>query len=103
MMAAEISGLENPVRAKILATVDGVERLKIVLKELEQKISMVQAKKLTDQITGENDESSKDLKVSSFVHYNVDISHVCLFSVYLIYSPNKCLRSKLIAAILARS
>lgn len=63
MMAAEISGLENPVRAKILATVDGVERLKVVLKELEQKISMVQAKKLTDQITGENDESSKDLKV----------------------------------------
>ena len=67
MMAAEISGLDNPVRTRILATVDGVERLKVVLKELEQKISMVQAKKLTEQITGENDESSKDLKVSSFI------------------------------------
>lgn len=63
MLAAEFGGLDNDVRREILLTVDGVNRLRIVLEALEKKISLVQAKKLTADIVEKSDESSKDLKV----------------------------------------
>ena len=70
MLAAEFGGLENDIRNQILVTVDGVERLRIVLEALEKKISLVQAKKLTDSIVEKSDESSKDLKVRLVFSFN---------------------------------
>lgn len=64
LMGGEMAGLENSERRAILTTRNGVERLRLVLQKLEEKISMVQAKKLTDDIVGKSDEDSKDLKVS---------------------------------------
>ena len=63
MLAAEFGGLENDLRRKILVTVDGTQRLRVVLEALEQKISLVQAKKLTNDIVEKSDEGSKDLLV----------------------------------------
>jgi predicted DNA-binding protein YlxM (UPF0122 family) len=63
IMAAEIAGLDNDVRKKILTTVDGVARLRVVLAEAEKKISLVQAKKITKEIMQKNDQESKELKV----------------------------------------
>lgn len=63
MLAAEFGGFDNDIRKKMILTVDGVERLRIVVEALEKKISLVQAKKLTEDITGQSDEDSKDLRV----------------------------------------
>mmetsp|Transcript_6134 Transcript_6134/g.9015 ORF Transcript_6134/g.9015 Transcript_6134/m.9015 type:complete len:212 (-) Transcript_6134:158-793(-) len=63
IMAAEFAGLENDTRRKILSSVDGVGRLRVVLAAAEKRISMVQAKKLTEEITNDTDEGSKDLLV----------------------------------------
>ncbi len=63
MLAAEFGGLDNDVRREMLLTLDGVNRLRIVLEAMEKKISLVQAKKLTADIVEKSDESSKDLKV----------------------------------------
>jgi hypothetical protein len=61
MLAAEFAGVGNDIREQILMTTNGVERLRIVLKEIEKVISMVSVAKLTEEITEQND--SKDLKV----------------------------------------
>jgi hypothetical protein len=61
MLAAEFAGVGNDIREQILITTNGVERLRIVLKEIEKVISMVSVAKLTEEITEQND--SKDLKV----------------------------------------
>jgi hypothetical protein len=61
MLAAEFAGVGNDIREQILVTTNGVERLRIVLKEIERVISMVSVAKLTEEITEQND--SKDLKV----------------------------------------
>jgi len=65
IMAAEFAGLDNNVRRKVLTMVDGVERLRLVLREAEKKIGMVQAKKLTEEIVDKSDEGSKDLQVGA--------------------------------------
>jgi len=65
IMATEFAGLDNDVRKNVLTMVDGVARLRIVLKEAEKRISMVQAKKITEEIVEQNDEGSKDLQVGS--------------------------------------
>ena len=65
IMATEFAGLDNEVRKSVLTMVDGVARLRIVLKEVEKRISMVQAKKITEEIVGQNDEGSKDLQIGS--------------------------------------
>ncbi len=67
MFAAEFGGLDNEVRKNILVTLDGVKRLMIVLEGLEKKISLVQAKKLTEGIVEKSDESSKDLMVCKYM------------------------------------
>ena len=74
MMAAEIVVLENPVRRKMLQTVNGLQRLKFVLKEVKQALGMARARKMAEQITDTSDESSKDLKVSVKV---VTCCHFC--------------------------
>ena len=65
IMATEFAGLDNDVRKNVLTMVDGVARLRIVLKEAEKRISMVQAKKITEEIVEQNDEGSKDLQVGT--------------------------------------
>ncbi|GAF67792.1 unnamed protein product, partial [marine sediment metagenome] len=65
MMAAEFSGVDNKIRKEALEMVDGVARLRLVLKEAEKKISMVQAKQITEQIVDQSDTDSKDLQVGS--------------------------------------
>jgi hypothetical protein len=67
MMAVEIVDLKNPVRRKMLQMVDGLQRLKLVLKEVKQALGMARARKMAEQITDTSDESSKDLKVSVMV------------------------------------
>lgn len=65
MMAAEFAGLGNNIRKEALTMTDGVARLRLILKETEERISMVQAKKITDKIVDKSDEDSKDLKVGT--------------------------------------
>lgn len=65
IMATEFAGLDNEVRKSVLTTVDGVARLRVVLKGVEKKIGLVQAKKITEDIVNKNDEDSKDLQVGS--------------------------------------
>ena len=55
--------VDNELRKKILVGLDGVERLRVVLEGLEKKISLVEVKKLTEDIVEKSDESSKDLLV----------------------------------------
>jgi hypothetical protein len=63
MIASEIGGLDNGLRRDMLVSTNGVERLRFVVEALEKKISLVQAKKLTEDIVEKSDEDSKNLKV----------------------------------------
>lgn len=63
MMAAEVVNLKNPVRRKILTMVDGVERLRYVLREVKDTAGMARARKLASEITEATDEDEKDLQV----------------------------------------
>ena len=63
MMAAELANVNNEVRKQIVSTTDGVRRLRIVCEQLEEKVGMNQARKVANQITDSQDESSKDLQV----------------------------------------
>ena len=65
MMAAEFSDLDNSARNQVITTLDGVARLRLVLKYAEKKVSMVAAKKITEEIVDQSDEDSKDLKVGT--------------------------------------
>lgn len=64
MLAAEMANVDNDVRRKLIKMVDGVERMRIVLREVEEEVSMNQARRMAETITDEIDEDSKDLKVS---------------------------------------
>lgn len=63
MIASEIGGLDNGLRRDMLVCTNGVERLRFVVEALEKKISLVQAKKLTEDIVEKSDEDSKNLKI----------------------------------------
>jgi predicted DNA-binding protein YlxM (UPF0122 family) len=63
MLAAEMANVDNEVRRELLTMTNGVERMRIVLQEIEEAISMNQARKVADSITDELDEDDKDLKV----------------------------------------
>ncbi len=65
MLAAEFSDLDNSARNQVITTLDGVARLRLVLKYAEKKVSMVAAKKITEEIVDQSDEDSKDLKVGT--------------------------------------
>jgi len=66
VLAAEVMDLENPVRRKLLTMLDGVERLRYVLGHVKRTADMARARRVAQQITDSNDESSKDLKVRFF-------------------------------------
>jgi KaiC/GvpD/RAD55 family RecA-like ATPase len=67
MLAAEMANVDNEVRRELLTMTNGVERMRIVLQEIEEAISMNQARKVADSITDELDEDDKDLKVRTIV------------------------------------
>lgn len=50
-MAAEMANLPNNLRSKILRTTNGLERLRIVLQELETTVGMTRARKMAHSIT----------------------------------------------------
>eukprot|EP00536_Pseudo-nitzschia_multiseries_P006036 jgi/Psemu1/296102/fgenesh1_pm.124_\ len=64
-MAAELANLPNTLRREILLTRNSEERLRIVLRELNEIVGMERARKLAASITDEADESQKDLKVGT--------------------------------------
>ena len=63
IMAAELAHLNNDLRQEILITRNSEERLRIVLRELNEIVGMTQARKMASVITDEVDETEKDLKV----------------------------------------
>jgi len=63
IMAAELANLKNDLRQEILLVRNGEERLRIVLREVMEKVGMAQARKLASSITDKTDESDRDLKV----------------------------------------
>eukprot|EP00544_Gedaniella_sp_CCMP2646_P013323 CAMPEP_0202482616 /NCGR_PEP_ID=MMETSP1361-20130828/2012_1 /ASSEMBLY_ACC=CAM_ASM_000849 /TAXON_ID=210615 /ORGANISM="Staurosira complex sp., Strain CCMP2646" /LENGTH=416 /DNA_ID=CAMNT_0049110573 /DNA_START=204 /DNA_END=1454 /DNA_ORIENTATION=- len=63
MLAAEMANVDNEVRRELLTMTNGVERMRIVLQEIEEAISMNQARTVAGSITDELDEDDKDLKV----------------------------------------
>ncbi len=65
MMAAELGQVSNEVRTKMLKSTDTVWRMRYVLQQIEQSMSMAQAKKLTQDIVKKTDEPYKELKVNS--------------------------------------
>ena len=62
-MSAELADLKNDVRQQMLITRNAEERLRIVLKELDEINGMASARKFAAQITDKMDDSSKDLKI----------------------------------------
>lgn len=63
-LAAEMVDLKNPIRREMLAMVDGLKRLRLVAKEVNEAVGMERARKMAKEITDTTDESSKDLMVS---------------------------------------
>lgn len=63
MMAAELGDMDNRIRQRVLLTRDSQDRLRIVLKELDEMVGMAKARKIASQITEEVDEGDRDLKV----------------------------------------
>ena len=63
IMAAELADMNNEIRQQVLVTRDREERLRIVLKELDEIVGMARARKMVSQITDKLDGDDKDLKV----------------------------------------
>lgn len=63
VMAAELADMNNDIRKQILLTRNSEERLRIVLRELNEIDGMAKAKKIASKITDQTDELDKDLKV----------------------------------------
>ena len=86
MLAAEMADVDNEVRRNILTLTDGVERLRLVLKELDRKISIASAKKLTEEITGRSGGGGQELTVCSLCIYSLllfpAILYFCIFTPY---------------------
>jgi hypothetical protein len=65
IMAAELANMSNSGRQKILLTRNAEERLRIVLREVNEINGMATAKKIASTITSKVDELDKDLKVGT--------------------------------------
>jgi len=63
MMAADMAGFNRGKRREILEMVDGVNRLRVVLQEVEREVGMGQARRLSAEIGDKVDKESKDLLV----------------------------------------
>jgi predicted DNA-binding protein YlxM (UPF0122 family) len=82
MMAAEMADVKNEIRSKIIYLRDGIERLRVVLREMESNIGMVQARLVATEIIEKSDESTKDLKVSSSAIVRRDLVLCALFMIF---------------------
>uniref|UniRef100_A0A7S1Y1Q5 Lon N-terminal domain-containing protein n=1 Tax=Grammatophora oceanica TaxID=210454 RepID=A0A7S1Y1Q5_9STRA len=65
IMAAELSNLPNEERAQILTMTDGIERLRLVCRHVEEGVGMNRARTIAASLTESKDESEKDLKVGA--------------------------------------
>jgi hypothetical protein len=63
IMAAELADLDNKTRKQILLTRNGVERLRIVLRQVHEIAGMARARKMAETITEKVIDDEKDLKV----------------------------------------
>jgi len=63
IMAAELANLKNDIRQEILLVRNSEERLRIVLRKLNEIVGMAQARKMASSITDKTDETDRDLKV----------------------------------------
>lgn len=63
IMGVELADMNNGIRQQVIVTRDSEERLRIVLKELDETVGMARARKLASQITEKVDGDEKDLKV----------------------------------------
>ena len=90
MMAAELGQVSNEVRTKMLKSTDTVWRMRYVLQQVEQLMSMEVAKKLTQDIVKKTDEPYKQLKVNSdniILHcFSEDCHSITYFIIFLITS-----------------
>jgi hypothetical protein len=62
-LAAEMTNLENDIRREILVLTNGVQRLRVVLAAVEDKVGMARARQMAKSITAKSDEEEKDLQV----------------------------------------
>lgn len=65
MMAAEMANVDNDVRRQIIPMQNGVERLRVVLRHLEETLGMARARKMAQSITDKSDDDNKDLNVGT--------------------------------------
>jgi len=63
MMVAEMVEVESEVRKEILNLVDGMERMRVLLRVVEGNVQRGAAEQLVEDIVGKSDEESKDLQV----------------------------------------
>jgi hypothetical protein len=63
MMAAEIANFSNEIRQEMLVSRNRDDRLRLVLRELDETVGMARARKMASQITEKVDDDEKDLKV----------------------------------------
>ena len=64
-MVAELADFDNKMRRKLLCMRDGVERLRVVLQELEGILGMQRARRMASDITEEVDDPRKDLQIGT--------------------------------------
>jgi hypothetical protein len=63
IMAAELASFSNDLRQELLVCRNRQERLRMVLKHLDDVVGMAQARKMASQITEKLDNDDRDLKV----------------------------------------
>ena len=63
MMAAEIANFSNDIRQEMLVLRNRDDRLRLVLKQLDEEVGMARARRMASQITEKVDDDQKDLKV----------------------------------------
>jgi hypothetical protein len=63
MLAAELAGLNDSLRRACLTLTNGVERMRLVLRELQSQVKLMRARVAADQITRTTDDQQRDLRV----------------------------------------
>jgi hypothetical protein len=63
MLAAELASLDDSVRRACLTLTNGVERMRLVLRELQSQVKLMRARVAADQITRTTDDQQRDLQV----------------------------------------
>jgi hypothetical protein len=62
-LAAEMSNMSNTVRKQILKLKDGVQRLRVVLQNLEEIVGMAKAQRVVDAVLASKSQLNRDLVV----------------------------------------